>query len=392
MKLAIVIPGFQSSEDDWCIPAFTNLAAELARSVEAQIFALRYPGRRADYAIGSVQVHALGGGAVAGKRLYGASLFKLWAETLLALKTEHEKQPFDAIIGVWATESGWLATRGARLLRLPSLVHVAGGELTRIPQIGYGNWRRGLAGLLVTSTIRNANLITVPSLPVYEAAMQKAHIPAAKVARWALGVDTARFAPCSCSRQNSAPFTFITVGSLIPVKDHAWLLRSLHELHRLAPDKNVRLRIVGAGPLERQLRSEVYTLGLSRYVDFVGAVAHDKLPQLYRDANAFVLTSRHEAQCMAALEAASSGLPWVGPPVGALADLGAAGDQYRRSGVTVSQRTPASLAGAMLQMVNATEQERSAMGANARFHVGAEYNLQAQTAKLLALLRNLTGR
>ncbi len=390
MKLAIVIPGFRASEDDWCIPAFTNLAAELARSVETHIFALRYPCMRANYAIGSVQVHAVGGGAIAGKRLYGASLFKLWVDTLRAIRAEHEKSPFSAIIGIWATESGWVATRAAKLMRLPCLAHIAGGELTRIPAIGYGNWRHGLAGCLVSSTLRNADLITLPSEPVYHAATQKAHLPDHKAARWALGVDTTRFVPSDCRKPNNKPFTFITVGSLIDVKDHAWLLRGLCELHRLAPDRKVRLRIVGSGPLERRLRAEVSALHLMRYVDFVGEAAHDKLPSLYRDANAFVLTSRHEAQCMAALEASSCALPWIGPPVGALAGLHAGTQQYGQSGISVRERTSASLAAAMLQIVNATEQERLAMGANARFHVATEYNLQTQVSRLLALLGNLT--
>src|SRR5438309_1552404 len=149
MKLAIVIPGFQANERDWCIPAFTNLAHELAKSVELHIFALRYPGQKRKYRIGQVNVHAFGGGAVAGQRIPIASLFKLWRDASHAVQAEHRKASFHAIVGVWATESGWLATRIAKRLGVPSLVHLAGGELVWLPEIGYGSQGHGLARLLV---------------------------------------------------------------------------------------------------------------------------------------------------------------------------------------------------------------------------------------------------
>jgi hypothetical protein len=139
MKLAVVIPGFQANERDWCIPAFTNLAQELARSVELHVFTLRYPPRRDLYRIGRVKVHSIGGGAFLDHRLVGASLLKLWRDTLLDIGTEHRRGPFSAILGIWATESGWLATRAGRLFGVPTIVHLAGGELTWLPQIKYGN-------------------------------------------------------------------------------------------------------------------------------------------------------------------------------------------------------------------------------------------------------------
>ncbi len=158
-RIALVIPGFQSSADDWCIPVFTNLAREMAKRAEIHVFALRYPNRRDTYMVGDVQVHSMGGGAFAGRRLPGFSLVKLWRDFLRTIEIEHAKAPFRAIVGIWATESGWLATRAARNLKVPSLVHLAGGELTHISQIGYGNRRRNLAGRLVDSSLASASII-----------------------------------------------------------------------------------------------------------------------------------------------------------------------------------------------------------------------------------------
>src|SRR4051812_38340641 len=110
MRLAIVIPGFQAGPDDWCIPAFTNLASELAKSVDVEVFALRYPHARRTYRVGKVTVHSLGAGSLRGRRVFGLSLLKLWRDAFRQISKIHATRPFDVVLGIWATESGWLAT------------------------------------------------------------------------------------------------------------------------------------------------------------------------------------------------------------------------------------------------------------------------------------------
>ena len=74
MNLALLIPGFQAHDHDWCIPAFTNLAHEVAKTTELHVFALRYPGIKRSYTIGRVQVHAIGGGAFGPPRAMAAAI------------------------------------------------------------------------------------------------------------------------------------------------------------------------------------------------------------------------------------------------------------------------------------------------------------------------------
>src|SRR5205085_5625524 len=144
-------------------------------------------------------------------------LLKLWHDFHSELDAEHRRKPFVAIMGIWATEAGWLATRAARRLGLPSLVHLAGGELTYIPRIGYGNYKRGLAGRLVDDTLAHADLITVPSRPMRRSLLRVVGSDTGRVADWAPGVDTAMFAPGPRQLSQAAPFVFVTVGSLVPV-------------------------------------------------------------------------------------------------------------------------------------------------------------------------------
>ncbi len=385
MKLALVIPGFQANERDWCIPAFTNLARELAKSVELHIFALRYPGEKRDYKIGQVYVHAIGAGAFAGRRVVGASLLKLWGDALLAIEGEHARASFEAIMGVWATESGWLATVAAKRLGLPSLVHLAGGELTWLPDIKYGSRGRGLARSLVRHCLRNADILTVPSGPMKRAILKNPGVQPSKIRSWALGVDTLMFRPCERLRVQARtdPFTFVTVGSLIPIKGHRWLIEGVKGLAQTVTDKPFRLNIIGDGPLRHELQALVSSLQLQGYVNFGGEIRHDDLPHHMLMGDCFLLGSRHEAQCMAALEAMACGLPWIAPQVGTLADCAMNGQP---SGIPIKERHTQALVEAMATMLHATPEQRKTWGVEARGQALDNYEVTKQTAQLLAFL------
>jgi len=388
LKLAIIIPGFQADERDWCIPAFTNLAQELAKSVELHVFALRYPHSRRSYRIGPVRVHAFGGSAISGRRVPGVGVLKLWRDALAAIEREHKRGKFSAIIGVWATESGWLATRAARRLGVPSLVHLAGGELVNLPDIKYGNQAPGLSRLLVSRTLRRADALTVPSAPQEQALRARRDVDGSKIRRWSLGVDTQMFAPDTQleTRTEASPFTFITVGSLIPVKGHEWLVRGAAALRETAPDVPFRLQIVGTGPLLPHLQAQARQLDLADYVNFLGDVRHEALPAVLRQADCFLLGSYHEAQCMAALEAMACGLPWIAPPVGALVDCARIEPGETPSGILLRDRSVQALADVMYTIMLASLDERRAMGDAARRRVERDYFLQTQTARLLDLV------
>ncbi|HMA38184.1 MAG TPA: glycosyltransferase family 4 protein [Chloroflexia bacterium] len=404
MKIGLVFPGFAADATDWCIPALTNLVRALAArpAVEVHVFTLRYPPRQATYHLHGATVHAFGGAAIGGHRLWGVSLGLLWAAFLVAVRREHQRAPFRILHGFWATESGYLAARAGRHLGIPTLVHLAGGELIADRAIGYGNQGLGLPRLLVARSLHLATRITVPSS--YIQAQLQARYPqhAAKAVAWPLGVDIQRFTPRPAPEDETADdgvadqepgsaipqskiqnpkskIRLIHVASLLPVKAQDRLLAGLAVARAQAPQPAIGLTIVGQGPQDAALRALVARLGLGAAVTFRGAVDHAALPALYRAHDAFVLTSRHEAQCLAVLEAAACGLPWIGPPVGALADLARDGPP---SGWPVAA-TPAALGQAL---VAATAPAiRAERGRQARARVEQAYALERQVDRLLAL-------
>jgi mannosylfructose-phosphate synthase len=60
-----------------------------------------------------------------------------------------------------------------------------------------------------------------------------------------------------------------------------------------------------------QLKQQVADLGISDKVDFSGFIPDDDLPDMYRAADLFVLSSRYEPFGMTAIEAMASGTPTI---------------------------------------------------------------------------------
>jgi hypothetical protein len=168
MRIALVTPGFSATENDWCIPVLLNLVRELARHHEVHVFTLRYPHHRLTYRVGGATVHAFGGAEIGG---FGR--LRLLGRALLALRRQHQATPFDVVHGFWSDEPGFLAVTSGRVLRIPSLVSVMGGELVSLPDIDYGGQTSGLNPLLTRFALRGAARVTVGSQYLQAIARQK---------------------------------------------------------------------------------------------------------------------------------------------------------------------------------------------------------------------------
>ena len=384
MKIGWVVPGFAGDAADWCIPALTNHARALAAlpEVDLHVYALRYPPRRDVYALRGATVHAFGAAAVAG----GARPASAWpccgASSSRPCARNSSAGRSTRCTGSGRPSRAISAALGGRALGIPTVVHLAGGELAYDRAARYGNQRPGFARLLVAGSLALAGALTVPSGPMEAQLRRRYPRHAGKALRWAFGVDTQVFTPAPGPPQ-AGPLRLIQVASLLPVKDQALLLEGLARARTEATP--IHLTIAGSGPNRAALEARAHRLGLAGAVTFAGEVDHAALPALYRAHDAFALTSRHEAQCMAALEAAACGLPWISPPVGATADLAR---RAPPSGWPVRRGDAAALAQA-LRAAAADPRERAARGAAARRAVEARYDLETQTRRLQDIYANL---
>ena len=107
-------------------------------------------------------------------------------------------------------------------------------------------------------------------------------------------------------------------------------------------------RLVIAGDCTRDratadaLEAQIAARGLGTRVRMRGAVGEDELDALHRDADLFVLASRHEGYGMAFAAAISHGLPVVGTRAGAIPETVPAG-----AGILVPPDDAAALAAAL---------------------------------------------
>ncbi len=310
MRVGLVVPGFSADQADWCIPAIRHLARALATTDDVRVVAVRYPYRVARYTVDGAEVIALGGADRRGMRT-----LQVWRTTLEALRQEHRRRPFDVLHAFWATESGLLAAIAGRLLRIPTLVSLAGGELVALADIGYGDQRIAWERLKVRACLRLATAVSAGSRTLMRTAER--HVIGKHVHRAPLGVDLDLFQPGRPF--DEAAQRLVHVGTLTKVKDQATLLRAFARLRQAGT--SATLEIVGDGPLRPDLEHLARRLGVGGAVCFRGSADHATLPSVYRSASAFVLSSRHEAQGMVAIEAAACGVPVVGTYVGLMPEL-----------------------------------------------------------------------
>ena len=99
------------------------------------------------------------------------------------------------------------------------------------------------------------------------------------------------------------------VGRLGREKNIDFVIRAFAELKKMR--REVRLVLVGDGPIRDQLKSLVTRLGLKEATIFTGSVAHAEIASYYQAADLFVFSSLTDTQGIVVLEAIASGLPVV---------------------------------------------------------------------------------
>lgn len=195
------------------------------------------------------------------------------------------------------------------------------------------------------------------------------------------GVDTLHYAPCHVTKATALQHVCIgTVGRIDRIKNHAGLLDAFRLLlvRFPSPAYDLRLVIVGDGPLLPALRRTVATQGLSDKVWLSGARAD--VADILRGFSMFVLPSLSEATPVTILEAMATALPVVASRVGGVPQLVLDGE----TGAMVQPDDVAALADA-LSMYISDPARRNAHGAAGRAHVEASYSVDAMVASYASL-------
>jgi len=167
------------------------------------------------------------------------------------------------------------------------------------------------------------------------------------------GIDLSRFQPTAPSDAIYKKFSIPKDRLII---DYVGRLDSEKHIHVLIDafnsvlkrtTKPVHLLIVGGGTDAERLENYVYELGIHNNVTFTGRVTDDEIVELHKVGDIFAMPSPAELQCIAALEAMSSGKPVVAVNAGALYEL----CQTDRNGFLCEKDDDAGIADALLMLV-----------------------------------------
>ncbi|MFA6918789.1 MAG: glycosyltransferase family 4 protein [Patescibacteria group bacterium] len=167
-------------------------------------------------------------------------------------------------------------------------------------------------------------------------------VPNQEVAVIYNGIDMDEFRPVA---DKSGEFTIISTSRLIRRKGIEHLISAFIDFEKIYHD--AKLIIVGDGDLKDELSSIVNSAGVDGKVDFHGSVSHDKLPELYRSADVFVLPSLNEGMSNSLLEAMASGLAIIATDTGGTGEL--VDDQ---NGIIVAQNSAAEIYDALETIYN----------------------------------------
>jgi glycosyltransferase involved in cell wall biosynthesis len=303
VRIALVVPGGVDRSGEYrVIPALIALIRRLALHDEVHVFALSQEDSAGEWNLAGAYIHNVGSRRT----------------RLRALRTiceMHRSTHFALVQAIWSGACGQVAVAAAALLGISSLVHVAGGELVALPEIGYGGQLRWRGRISERMVLRAASTITAASAPVVEMISRRG-LAADRVP---LGVDLDTWpARAPVRRPVGRLARLVHVASLNRVKDQATLLHALATLTKRGV--SFEMDIVGEDTLQGEMQALAAQLGLSTRVRFHGFLTRRRVRSIVEGADLMLISSRHETGPVAVLEAAVAGVPAIGTRVGHIAE------------------------------------------------------------------------
>jgi len=144
-------------------------------------------------------------------------------------------------------------------------------------------------------------------------------------------------------------YFILFVGRLEEQKGCRYLIQAAMIL--IAKTQNFVIKIVGEGSQRGILENLTEENNLGHYLTFLGGVGDKKLRELYCTSDVFLLPSIWEGLPVTLLEAWSAKLPVIVTNVGAIRDICV----DERSGLIIRPKDPASIADAMLRLIEDEE-------------------------------------
>jgi glycosyltransferase involved in cell wall biosynthesis len=211
-------------------------------------------------------------------------------------------------------------------------------------------------------TIQRADMIACDCEVVKNKILALANYPPERIVVFPWGIDLRLFRPDPVQRQAvrarlgwSGSKVIVMMRNFAPVYAVDDFLRALPAVVHAEPD--VRVLMIGRGPLEASLRQLADKLGLVSYLYWTGFVENSQLPRYLNAADLYVSSSLSDGTAVSHLEAMACGLPVV------LTDTPSSFEWVtdRVNGRIAPRQNPEALSTAIIGLLQDSEQRR-AMG------------------------------
>lgn len=228
-----------------------------------------------------------------------------------------------------------------------------------------------------------ANAAAIVTVSDYAAGFLRDRFPeaAAKVHRIYNGVDLSRFHPVDLGSGIPA---IVSIGRLIEKKGFADLISACRLLKPRG--REFVCEIIGEGPLETALRSQIAADGLESRVKLAGPQTQSQIALRLAHATIFVLPcTREEGGGMdnlptVIMEAMAAGLPVISTPLAGVPEM----VEHGVNGILVPEHDPEAVCGAIEYLIANPEQARR-FGDRGREIAGQKFSIETSVRALRAL-------
>jgi glycosyltransferase involved in cell wall biosynthesis len=272
-----------------------------------------------------------------------------------------------------------VAVLAARWFNRKTVVKLANsGQASDIRKMRMGQ-QLPLSRFLIPLALQSDRFVATSNAIVQE--LIEAGVPADRITQLPNGVETDSI-PARVDYALHDSVRLIFVGRLHEQKGLDVLLAAFQQLSSAYPHLNLRLQLLGDGPLRSDLMELSQTLGIAPQVDFAGMT--DQVFEHLQEADIFVLPSRAEGLSNALLEAMTCGLPVVVSNIAANVSV----TEHEKNGLVFSAGDPNSLASALALLLEQPEL-RARLGKAARQTIENRYSLDSIAERYVSLYRDI---
>jgi glycosyltransferase involved in cell wall biosynthesis len=285
--ILIVAPSFPKEENQGIvIPPLQLYVRELKRkfpSLKISILALHFPYQEDSYEWNGCSIYPVnaGNGPLLLRPLY-------WLKAFRILKKIHRACPIDLVHSFWLHEPAFIAQRFASKNSIPHLATLMGQDAK-----ASNRYLRFL----------RLNKIRLVCLSQFQKSVFESHASHTIEAVIPFGISDLDTGMPALSQNRIVDV--IAVSSLIPLKRLDILIECVRKLKEYK--KDIRVLLVGGGPLQEELQNQINALDLSQHVQLTGQLDRKTCLEKMNTAKIFVHTSKYEGQGYVVNEALALG-------------------------------------------------------------------------------------